>query len=480
MRKAVIINFISKYSVVIVQLIINFILARLLSPEEFGIVAIITIFTSFLLIFSDMGIGTAIIQYKDLEQNDINNIFSFTVYLGVILSVVFVGIVQLVSIIYSKSIYFKLGLVLMPSVFLNTLNMVPNALMMKEQRFIEVGIRNYITTFVCGILVIILAVWGFSYYSLVVQSMLQALILFIWNYTRRPLKFNFYFDWAPLKRIFGFSGYQFLFNIINYFARNTDTLMVGQIMGEASAGIYDKAYKLMTYPMTMFSGVITPILHPVLSNFQNDKDTLYNYTIKIFRIMLYFSIFISTVCFFSPREIIHILYGDNWDLAIEPFRILSLSVVTQMCNSIGGAVLQSLGKTKIIFKSGLISAITIIMCICIGIWGGTMESVATMVMIAYMIVFWIAYYYIIKVGFGINYFDFLKITVKPYFIYIIMAFVAGMLPLKIENDFFSLFIKTCIVCLLYLVLLYIFKELENVKQVCRLLYDRKKYAKKER
>lgn len=83
MRKAILINFTTKYSVAIIQLIINLVLARLISPQEFGVVAIITVFSNFFILFSDMGIGASIIQMKELRQKDYNNIFSclFSVFL---------------------------------------------------------------------------------------------------------------------------------------------------------------------------------------------------------------------------------------------------------------------------------------------------------------------------------------------------------------------------------------------------------------
>ena len=90
MRKAILINFTTKYSVAIIQLIINLVLARLISPQEFGVVAIITVFSNFFILFSDMGIGPSIIQMKELRQKDYNNIFSFTFYAGILLMIGFI------------------------------------------------------------------------------------------------------------------------------------------------------------------------------------------------------------------------------------------------------------------------------------------------------------------------------------------------------------------------------------------------------
>ena len=472
MLKAAMINLISKYSVVIVQLILNFILARLISPQEFGIVAIITVFTSFFSIFSDMGIGTAVVQYKNLTKEEYQDLYSFSHYLSIILSFVFVGVGYIVSIFYNNSIYIKLGLILGVSIFFTTLSVVPSAIMLKEQRFLEIGLRTLLSAVISGSITIILAFCGFSYYAVVLQSLLQSLFVFIWNRLRVPLKAKLKFNLNSLKKIFSFSIYQAMFQTINYFAANTDTILVGKTLGEASVGLYDKAYKLMTYPMTMFSGIIVPVLHPILSNYQNNKEKMYQYLIQIYRILFYFAIIVSSICFFAPKEIIYILYGSKWNMATTTFRILSLSIITKMCNSITGAFFQSLGKTKNLFKTGCISTIIIVGFTFIGVFGGSIESVATFVSIGYFFNFFIAYYFLITEGFHKSFREFLKITWKPYFIYIILIFTTFFVSIPNVNVFLSLFIKGMITIMIYVLLILLLNEWNNFKNVYSILRKR--------
>ena len=91
-KKAALINAVSKYSVVIFSIIFNAILARIVTPDQFGIVAVITVFTNFFGVLADMGIGTAVIQNKELTEYDINHIFTFTIYIGFALGLIFVGV----------------------------------------------------------------------------------------------------------------------------------------------------------------------------------------------------------------------------------------------------------------------------------------------------------------------------------------------------------------------------------------------------
>lgn len=472
MRRAAVINFISRYSSAAVQMFINFILARLISPKEYGIVTIITVFTGFIALFSDMGISPAVIQYKDLKQKDYESLYTVTFYIGLVLAFFFNMMGFVLCALYSSRVYIPLCAVLSIAVFLNSINVVPNAVMMKEQKFFENGVRTFISALVCGSITVCMAFFHFRYYAVVLHSVLGAAFIFMWNCIRRPIAFHFRFDTAPIKKIFRFSSFQLLFSSINYFASNMDTLLVGKSMGEEKTGLYDKAYQLMTYPMTMFAGIITPVLHPVLSGYQADRKLLYGYFIKILRILLYFSIFVSCVCYFAPGEIIGILYGGNWEAAVRPFQILSLSIVTKMCNSITGSFFQTLGRTQVLFKTGLISTVLIVLFTIAGIFGGTLECVAAFVSAGYILNFWLAFYFLIKEGFEAGYLEFLKITGKPYSIYVIILAVLHFLDIPSCSIFLSLIIKILIVAILYGILFAVSGEWRNLREVCAVLLCR--------
>lgn len=473
MRRAIIINFISRYAVVLVNLIMNFILARLISPQEFGVVAIITVFTSFFTLLSDVGIGPAVIQYKELKQKDHESLYSVTFYIGILLSIAFLAVGVLVAFVYHNKVYIPLSGILTISILFNSLNMVPNALLYKEQRFMEIGVRTLATGIVSGGITVILAVIGFSYYAVVINSVLQAVLVFVWNHIRIRLRFRFRFNTGVIKKVFGFSVYQMLFNITNYFVGNTDTLLIGLRMGEEKIGLYDKAYRLITYPMSMISGIVTPVLHPVLSNYRDDKDVLYDYLMRIFRLLFYTSLFVSGVCFFASDEIIRVLYGKDWEMASGAFRLLSLSIVTKMCNAITGAFFQSLGETRLLFKTGVVSGVFIIGFTLIGVWQGSIEGVSMAVSLGYMINFWIAYYYLVKKGFKMDYPVFVKSVIKPYVIYGSCIGLVSLITMEIENIFISLTAKVLVVLAIYVFLLLVFGEMANVKDAYRLFVKKR-------
>lgn len=463
MRRAFIVQFISKYSIVAIQFVVNVVLARLISPQDFGIVAIVGVFSSFFLLLSDMGLGPAIVQYKELDKGDINAIYSFSVYVSVILALLFGAIGYGVSVFFHNEVYVPLCAILSLSVLFSSLNTVPNALLMREQRFKTVGIRNVGTALICGIIEVVLAVAGFRYYAVVVFTLIQALFRFMWNRLTSSLHFSIGVNLVPVRKIFKFSVFQLLFGIINYFCTNTDTLMVGKTMGDEQVGYYNKAYQLITYPTQMFSGVITPILHPILSNYQNDKEQLYLYLIRLYRIMLYVSIIITCILFSAPYEIVCILYGNSWVYAVGAVQILSISIVAKFCTSITGSFYQALGRTDLLFKIGVVNALIIVSTTICGVMFNTIVSVACGVAVGYSMALISSYYYLIHGAFEKEFVSFIRLSIKPIIIFVLMISTERFIEFKISSSLLSLVIKSVILIILYGALLIITGEINHLK-----------------
>jgi PST family polysaccharide transporter len=459
-KKAALINFISRYANIFIQLIYNAILSRILIPEDFGIVAIISVFVTFFMIFADMGFGSAVVQNKTLTKNEINNIFTFTVYLAILLVILFSLFSIPLAKFYKNNVYIPIGVLLSFALFFNTVNMIPNAVLLRNKKFKTVGIRLVVTSLFGSILSIILAMFGWKYYSIVFYSIIVALFTFLWNYKSTKLKFTMKFEVNSVKKIWGFSSFQLGFNFINYFSRNADNLLIGKFMGNTPLAYYDKSYKLMLYPVNNLTNVITPVLHPILSDFQHDKSYIYSQYLKVVKVLSLLGVFISAYCFFAAEEIIVILYGNQWLSAAPSFQILALSVWVQMISSSSGSIFQSVGNTKLLFFNGLITSIITVVAILIGIGFQNINAVALCVTIAYNMHFFITYYMLIKKGFGYKLWTFFKKIISDIVVFIILF--AGLFLfsnyIKINNVLISALLKGVVGLIFYLLGLVMTKQ----------------------
>jgi len=468
----VVITAITKYSGIIIGLFISAILARILTPEEFGIVAIVTVFITFFNFLGEFGIGPAIIQNKSLNHRDISAIFSFTFLIAIVLSCIFFLSAPYIASFYESEVLVFITRVLSLAIFFNILKMVPQSLILKDLNFRLVGVITIVIQIIAGIFAIVLAKLDFSYLSLVYRSVLTSILLFIGCYLVKPIR-----PTRPskvsIKKILSFSTYQFLFNLINYFSRNSDNILIGKYLGKSNLGYYEKSYSLMLLPIQNLTHVITPVLHPVLSNIQNQKNQIYENYKLISTLLAIIGFPISVLLYFSAQDIILLIYGFQWTKSIPVFKILSLSVGFQIVLSSSGSIFQAINRTALLFISGLISAVVIVSSILIGVfYFKNLVGIGKCLLLGFSVVFIQAFIVLIKFGLNESLLDFFKIFIPALISSVILFVALQYIPIQTNYLLVNILIRS-IITLLFVVLSMIIPK-NNRLIIQRLISKRKK------
>lgn len=457
MKKAVAWTATAKYTTAVLQLVFAAILSRILTPDQYGTVAVITVFVVFFQLFCDMGFGTAVIQDKELTDKQTNDIFSWSIYIGLALQLLFIGASFPISRFYGDSIYIRLGIILSFSLLLNAMNMIPNAVMQKNKRFKSITIRTVCTQITTSLFTIYLACKGFGVYALVFQTLLSSLIIFVWNEVTVKGRFNYKPDFSVIKRIWGYSFYQFLAQVLNYFNRNLDQLLIGKYFSKAELGQYNKSYHLMHLPLSYIPGVVGPAMHPILSEHQNSPQYIYTTYLRIVKLLSLVGCFVSVYLYYVGDEIVILLFGNQWYHAILPFKALALSVWFQILINTVGPIYQSLGNTRLMFISTVVCSAMILAFIITGSVMGNIIYVASCVSVAYFLNFFIGYFILIKYALHENFFKFLlHFRHETAFFLILLA--VSYIPIQIDNTIVSFLVKTCVLTGFYIGLLFITKQ----------------------
>lgn len=464
LKKAAVINAAGKYSKILLQIIVEVILARLLTPYDYGIVAVVTVFTTFFTTLADMGLGAAIIQIKSLTKKDIDDIYSFTVYLSVGLMIIFALLAYWIASFYHNHVYVGIGQLLSIALLFNGLNMVPNGMLNREKKFGTIAVRTVIVYVISVVITIALAYFGWKYYALVVQAILVAVLTFVWNFISTKPRFNLKFSFTPLRRVASYSGFQFAFSLLNYFSRNLDNLLAGKFFGSTDLGYYNKSYNLMQYPVGNLTGILTPVLHPVLSDYQHQVDLMYEKYMRVVRLLAGVGIYAQTICIFAAPEIIGIMYGKQWQNSVVIFQLLGISIATQIINSSSGGLFQALGNTRMLFITGCINTATTVLSIIGGIVvGKTIYSLALWISISYILNFVVSFFFLIKLGFKKSILEFLK-ELFPYIcLGILMELVTYIYPFHIQALFLSLVVKGFYITVAFFIGLIITRQFTLIK-----------------
>jgi PST family polysaccharide transporter len=443
LKSGVIINFITTYSSIGIKLVIWGVLARLLTPEEFGVVAVVAVFTGFFELISSMGLGPAVIQNRDLTDEDNSSIFIFVLLVGIILAFVFYNFSYFIAKFYQNEEYIKIGKYLSVSVFFHSISSLPVALIKKRGEFKKIGAIGVSSDLLIGILTVYLAYRGVGYFALVWKAVSSSVYVFILSFIYSDLKFKLSLNINSMKKIAGVSVYQFFHSFLGYFSRNTDNILIGKYIGIVPLGYYDKAYKLMLYSIQNLTHVINPVLLPIFSNYQEDSELVYRSYLKIIKLLAIIGMSLSIFLFFTANEIISILFGNQWASTVPLFKILALTVWMQIVLSSSSSVFQYKGRTDLLFLNGIISSSIMICCILYGVMNKSLILVAFGLLVSFIFSFIFCHWLMFEKIFNKELSSFFQVLKNPFkiaiSIFIPLIFFSNYFLL--ENIYISFIIK---------------------------------------
>lgn len=462
-RHGTFITLISQLFKVFIGLFITAILSRLLSAEEYGIVAIVFVFLNFFDLLSQMGLGIGIIQYKNLSDTELSFLHIFSIGISICMSLLFILISPLIVKFYHEPLYYKLIPVLSINLILTGYRLVPEALLRKNFCFKKLNFFLLFSESIGGISAVILAYQGWGVYSLIFKNIITNTLLIILEHFKREFKFEWNLKFRGLKNLYSFSFYQFIYNIINYISNNLDNLLIGKYFNVYQLGIYDRAYKLAKYPLDNIKGVLSNVLYPLLSQYQNQREKLHSLYLQALKLILILFIPASAIILVMSKDIIYILYGPGWYDASTILQILASTIWVQIVTILGGIYLQSISRTDLLVKTGIYSNACMVTGILLGLFWGA-KGVAVGYTVSYYIGFILSFKLIYKTM-NKSFKEFGSLLILPILISICFTMIVINLQLIIQNPFLRFAIQGIIVIILYLLLIKKLLSMEAFKDI---------------
>lgn len=400
LRKSVSINFIGRYANVAVQLGVMAVLARMLAPPDFGVMAIVAVLMTFFSFIAELGLGPAVIQFQGLEKKNIAGIFWITLIIGIVIGAVFAACGPLIASFYNNQKYIHIAWGLGVTIAVSCWTIVPLALLRRCQQFRAIIVIEFFSAVASGLAAVVSAYDGMGVFALVTKSWSYAVVMFLLCLIRARPPVLSKPSVKGMGHVFRYSTFQFLFTVVNYFTRNLDKLIIGKVMGPIALGLYDLSYRLMLMPVSNLTFVITPALQPIYSAHQKDPDLIFRSYQKLVKFLIISGGFVGALCLSCSSEIIVIVYGKKWVSAIPIFYILSFSIAVQVVASSTGAIFQAIGRTDLLFRSGVQSAVIVIIAVLIGVKFGTLTLLAWIIVVVFSLNSIQQFYLLVVKGFG--------------------------------------------------------------------------------
>lgn len=331
----------------IIQFMTTAILARLLMPEDFGVVAMAVTVTSFITIFSNMGLSVATVQRDDISQDTVSALFWINVGVGLALVPLTCAVAPIAAWFFGDPRVATLIIAMSLNLPIAAAGAQHTAIMVRTMRFMALQWAGLVGHFLGAVAAVILA-WRFNahYWSLVGMSWvagLSTLLLIWWMCRWRPSRVK---EWSDAKSSIRFGMNVTGVSIIEFFHRQLDNILLGWRFGPSELGYYSRSYQLMMLPITVFNNSLSATVEPSLSRLQNDPRRWRAALLNALTLTTFLGSGLACALIAGAEPFVNIVYGPHWHQSIDIFRWLAISCFAGVPLSATGWIYISLGRTR--------------------------------------------------------------------------------------------------------------------------------------
>jgi PST family polysaccharide transporter len=387
------------------------VLARLLLPDQFGVVMMVTAVTAIAEQFKDLGLSTATVQRKEITFEEVTNLFWINVAAGTLMALLVCASAPLISSYYKDSR-------LTPVTCALALNFIFGGLMVQHQalltRRLQLGTTSmvrFLSSLISTGLAILLAVKGFSYWSLVWREVSRAFLLTFGMWLCLPWVPRFPFWGQSVRSLMRFGVDLSAANIAATLTAGMDRFLLGRFWGANAVGFYRQAYQLLIVPVDQLLSPVYNVAQPGLSMLQNDPPRFRQFYRKVLTVICFVTMPLCVfVAVYSP-EITHVLLGANWNSAAPVLMILSISAFVRQPIGSAAFILITRGNSRVYLKVTLAQIVVGVVSLCIGVRWGIIGVAMADVAATYLMLFPRLHFCLKGSPFLIG--DFLRAMVRP-------------------------------------------------------------------
>jgi PST family polysaccharide transporter len=353
-----------------INILTTIFLARLLLPEDYGLVAMVTAFTGFVLIFKDLGISQAIITKDNINQNIASQLFWLNFFICIGLAVLILALAPFLTWFYEEPKVGRITASYALVAIFSGLSVQHQALLSRQMLFKQISQITMLAALFSLVPSLILAYMGGGYWALVAINFLNAFITFTLLWFKCSWRPSYKMPNKEIKEFLMFGAGVSGFNMVNYFSRNLDNIIIGKFLGSTPLGLYSKAYQLLMLPITQLRDPLNSVGIPAMSSLRSQKDRYAKYYDKFLFIMSFFSMPITLFLTVNAYDLIFFALGEQWIDAVVIFQLLSITAFIQPIASTRGMVMISCGLSTRYFYWGLINAVAVTISFFVGIQFG--------------------------------------------------------------------------------------------------------------
>lgn len=337
-------------------------LARLLGPDAYGTVGMITVFTNFAVLFVDMGFGAALVQQKNVDQGHFSTVFWLNFFIGIFLYLLFLLLTPRLSSFYDEPKLKQIIPVISLSFIIYSFSSVQSNILVKNLDFKKKVIFSWVAKLLGYGTAFGLTFSGYDgVWAIVAMSLVVAFVNTTLYWISSKWRPSFIFSMQKLKDISKFGLNYTGDTAINYWSRNYDNFIIGKVLGNTELGLYTRAYSLMTLPLKNITSVFSRVLFPAFSLYQDDIEKIKTQYLKVIKNIALFTFPMLIGLALVSEEFVLLFFGREWAKMIPIIMLLCLAGTLQSLVSLNGLIYNSLARTDIAFKVTLVVNVVLIL-----------------------------------------------------------------------------------------------------------------------
>lgn len=460
-----------RFGVMFVSFVTNMILARILTPDDFGAVGMLLIFLSVANTFVDGGFAAALIQKRNPSREDYSTIFYWNLFVSVLLVVVLYVASPFVAVFYRIPSLENILKVQSLVLIVNAFSIVQQNILIKRLQFKKLALINLVANVFGAVVSIVLAYHDYGVWSLVYKNLISAFViaLIVWGVSRwRPM---LVFDKKSFRSLGGF-GIMILFsNLVETIYTEIQGLIIGKVYSAKDLGYYTQAKRLEEIPTLGFSAAINQVTFPIFSSTQGNVEFMKEIVRKNMRMISLFVFPLYTLLIIIAEPLIVLLFSDKWLSAVPFFQILCFVGMIYPQNTINTNIVKALGLGKLYFYLQFGKRVLGVLFIFVGMQTGGLEGLMWSLVIVAYVVFVVNTFFANKlIHYGLK--KQLQDVFKPV-MFSISSFFLVYLFFPTEGGLFTMFVQTMVFVGMYFLLVCIF-SLKELKFVFNFLKHKKR------
>jgi len=354
----------------IMALLVNILLARLLAPADFGLVAMAAVVLGFIDIFKDLGTGAALIQRKELGDDLLSSIFWFNVGFGIAATALTIAGAPLVAAFYKEPRVTPVLIAMSVSFLLSALTIVHNCLLQRQMAFVTLAKIEVAASVVSYTVAICAALAGQGVWSLVYQVVTNSAVMLVLIWLASSWRPRAVFIWAEVRAVMNYSLNLAGYNVFYYFAQNVDNFLIGRYLGSEALGFYDLAYRLMTFPMQAISAVFGKVMLPFYARAQEDLPRFRHAFLRAAEAIAFVTFPLMMGLLAVREPFVLAVFGSQWTPVITLLALFAPLAAIRSILTTTGSIFLAMGRADLQLRWGVFANLFVIAALVIGLrWG---------------------------------------------------------------------------------------------------------------